>query len=250
MKRKLLLRAGAFVLAIAIAVFAGAAAVGMAFQFPRALDRVLVHEGGYANHPADPGGVTLEGITQRNYDAFLKTKGLAPRPLAPALRRTEEWKAHRNEIYRERYWDPVGGDGLGRGLDYTVFDYAVHSGTVRAGKVLRCAVQTSMPIDDCVRISRTWTVGDQIIAAAGRMDQAALIRAIWAERGRFHARLIAARPESQVFANGWRNRRQTGLALALGDLSARRADSSRLRALPGPGKAFDPHDPDDGEEAR
>lgn len=38
-----------------------------------ALSGVLAHEGGHGNKPADPGGATMKGVTQRVYDAYRKT---------------------------------------------------------------------------------------------------------------------------------------------------------------------------------
>ncbi|HFC6667126.1 TPA: glycosyl hydrolase 108 family protein, partial [Neisseria meningitidis] len=37
----------------------------MSDEFNRFIERVLSHEGGYVNHPKDPGGETNWGITKR-----------------------------------------------------------------------------------------------------------------------------------------------------------------------------------------
>jgi lysozyme family protein len=47
-------------------------------NFERALAAVLVHEGGYVNHPKDPGGATNKGVTQRVYDDYRLGRGLSP----------------------------------------------------------------------------------------------------------------------------------------------------------------------------
>jgi len=86
------------------------------------LDKVLAHEGGYSNHPADPGGATMKGVTQRVYDAYRGSKGLAPRPVK-SIGGNELF-----EIYDRQYWDAVKGDQLPAGVDYVVFDGAVNSG--------------------------------------------------------------------------------------------------------------------------
>ena len=39
----------------------------MSVPFEAAVDRVLGHEGGYVNHPNDPGGETNWGISKRSY---------------------------------------------------------------------------------------------------------------------------------------------------------------------------------------
>ncbi|WP_431322213.1 glycosyl hydrolase 108 family protein [Rhizobium sp. YTU87027] len=46
-------------------------------EFTRSLSKVLVHEGGYSNHPEDPGGATMKGVTQRVYDEYRRSIGLA-----------------------------------------------------------------------------------------------------------------------------------------------------------------------------
>ncbi len=39
-------------------------------SFDTCLDMLLKHEGGYVNHPKDPGGMTNLGVTKRTYDEF------------------------------------------------------------------------------------------------------------------------------------------------------------------------------------
>jgi lysozyme family protein len=90
------------------------------------LAKVLAHEGGYSNHPADPGGPTNKGVTQRVYDAYRRGKGQAVRSVKSLT--TEEL----NDIYDKQYWDAVKGDLLPDGVDYVVFDGAVNSGPGRS----------------------------------------------------------------------------------------------------------------------
>lgn len=108
-------------------------------SFSRALANVLVHEGGYSNDAHDPGGVTLNGIIQTEYDHYRESKALPLRPLTRAMLGNPEWIGERDEIYLVDYWRAlgVGGDLLMAGLDYAVFDYGVNSGTGRSGLVLR-----------------------------------------------------------------------------------------------------------------
>ncbi|WP_027057355.1 glycoside hydrolase family 108 protein [Mesorhizobium loti] len=90
------------------------------------LARVLAHEGGYSNHPADPGGPTMKGVTQRVYDGYRKGRGLATQPVKGIT--TDEL----NAIYDHQYWDAVQGDALPAGVDYVLFDGAVNSGPSRS----------------------------------------------------------------------------------------------------------------------
>ena len=110
----------------------------MEFNFPEALRLVLKHEGGYVNHPADPGGATNLGITigtAKRYGVDMDGDGDTDivdmkKLTVPAA----------SKIYKGEYWDRVAGDLLPSGLDYAVFDFGVNSGTSRAAKYLQAVL--------------------------------------------------------------------------------------------------------------
>lgn len=96
--------------------------------WPQALALILALEGGYSNHPDDPGGATNYGITQAVYDAWRQGQGLEPQPVA---RITREEVAN---IYRERYWagEPAWWDRAGHpGVALYLFDMRVQHGRWR-----------------------------------------------------------------------------------------------------------------------
>lgn len=99
-------------------------------KFERCLAIALKWEGGYSNHPDDPGGPTMKGIIQREYNAWRKKQGKRARP----VRQIDGTELR--TIYREEYWDAVDCDSLPAGLDLCVFDAAVNSGVGRAKKWL------------------------------------------------------------------------------------------------------------------
>lgn len=107
----------------------------MADRFDIILERLFAHEGGYADRPLeeDPGGATNFGITR----ATLQDYRGKPTTKREVERLTRDEAAR---IYRERYWRPIKGDDLPRGVDYAVFDAAVHSGPRRAAEWLQEAV--------------------------------------------------------------------------------------------------------------
>ena len=125
-----------------------------ASSYDEALKRVLVHEGGYSNHPSDPGGPTNWGITIHDARAYWKRDATAAdvrnMPVEVA-----------KDIYRSKYWDAMRCDELPAGVDYAVFDYGVNSGIGRAGKVLRRLVALS---------DRTSAITNEVIAAATRCE--------------------------------------------------------------------------------
>ena len=102
-----------------------------ASNFRASLSLVLAHEGGYVNHPKDPGGATNQGITQKVYDAYRRYHGLKPQSVRD-IRDSEV-----SDIYNKNYWRLVRGDSLPCGMDYAVFDFAVNSGVSRAIKYLQ-----------------------------------------------------------------------------------------------------------------
>lgn len=98
----------------------------MLVDFAKALDAVLLSEGGYVNDKNDPGGATNYGIIQITYNGFRDRHGLPRR----SVRLIE--KAEVATIYKAQYWDAENDDALPAGLDYVAFDYGVNSGTARA----------------------------------------------------------------------------------------------------------------------
>lgn len=101
----------------------------MATDFDRALSFVLTWEGGYSNHPQDPGGATYRGVTQRTYNAYRARFGLEPRPVQSMS--DSELRA----IYWT-YWQDSGAleaSKAGRpGLALLMFDHGVNAGPSRA----------------------------------------------------------------------------------------------------------------------
>ena len=98
----------------------------MSNKFSEALEVILHHEGGYVNHPKDPGGETNLGVTKRVYEDFGGTKDMK-----------ELTKEDVEPIYKKNYWDRVKGDDLPEGLDLCIFDFAVNAGPGRAAKFLQ-----------------------------------------------------------------------------------------------------------------
>ena len=92
-------------------------------NYQHCLEMILHHEGGYVNHPEDPGSVNL-GVTKRVYEEWVgrtvtldQMERLQVSDVAP--------------IYKKNYWNRVKGDQLPSGLDLCVFDFGVNAGTGR-----------------------------------------------------------------------------------------------------------------------
>ena len=106
-------------------------------NYQKCLDIILHHEGGYVNHPKDPGGETNLGVTKRVYDEWCVTEDLAPKDMKDL--EVDDVAP----IYKKNYWDRVKGDDLPTGLDLCVFDFGVNAGTGRAAKYLQTLIGTT-----------------------------------------------------------------------------------------------------------
>jgi lysozyme family protein len=183
-----------------------------ASSYDEALARLLVHEGGYSNHPSDPGGPTNWGITIFDYRKYVN-----PQASAADVRSMPVEVA--KKIYRDKYWNAMSCDELPAGIDYCVFDYGVNSGIGRAAKILRRVL--GLP-------EKPGTVSDEVIAAAGGRDPKTLIDAICDERLAF----LQSLRTWDVFGNGWgrRVREVRAAALAIAREEHQGVDA-RLRGL-------------------
>ncbi len=102
-------------------------------SFKNILKLVLVYEGGWADHPKDPGGATMKGVTLAVY-----RRHYGDNKSKDDLRNITD--AELEKIYRSGYWDKCRCDELPAGVDYVVFDAAVNSGPGRSAKWLQGAV--------------------------------------------------------------------------------------------------------------
>jgi lysozyme family protein len=164
----------------------------------RSIANVVIAEGGYSHHRNDPGGVTLNGVIQRVYDADRDARDLPRRPLTRAMLGTKEWIAERDAIYERRYWEPCAGPPLPRGVDYIVLDMCVNGGIVRGWSMLMKVLGLGT--------DRPWSPLLEILPAIERAGVRSVIRAYGNERRRFYRSLAASRPTMKVFLTGWLNR--------------------------------------------
>ena len=102
-------------------------------NFKDSLKHVLVYEGGWADHPRDPGGATMKGVTLEVYRKYYgSSKGKND------LRNISDEELE--HIYKTGYWDKCRCDDLPSGVDFAVFDSAVNSGPGRGAKWLQASI--------------------------------------------------------------------------------------------------------------
>jgi len=146
---------------------------------------MLASEGGFSNHPSDPGGMTNLGVTKATWENWVgrgsdeaEMRGLTPEKVEP--------------LYKKKYWDAVRGDELPIGLDYLMFDFAVNAGAGRAIKTLQTAI--GVPADG--------GFGPITMAAMKSFEPVKLIERFSQAKENFYRSLTTF----ATFGKGWLNR--------------------------------------------
>lgn len=156
-----------------------------ASNWKRSFELMLKSEGGFVNHPKDPGGMTNLGVTKRVWEEWVgresnekEMRSLTPEMVEP--------------LYKRKYWDACKCDDLPEGLDYLVFDFAVNAGPGRSIKILQTAVGTTPD----------GAIGPKTLAAVRAIDPHELIEKFSVAKTEFYESL----PTFPTFGRGWLNR--------------------------------------------
>jgi lysozyme family protein len=166
----------------------------MESSYREVMKHIRYSEGGYSNHPKDPGKATMAGVTQAVYNSYRNNKGQFNREVRLI---TEDEIA---DIYRTRYWNKICGDQLPAGVDYAVMDAGVNSGVSRAGEWLQQSINDLIPQG---KITVDKDIGPTTIRMARACDPAKLVNRICDRR------LSTIRGFTSLwktFGGGWTNR--------------------------------------------
>ena len=163
-------------------------------NFDKCLKMLLKHEGGFVNHPRDPGGMTNLGVTKAVYDKWVgkssteaEMRALTADDVAP--------------IYKKNYWDKCKCDDLPSGADWSVFDWAVNSGTGRAAKAMQ----------KIVGATPDGAIGPKTLEAIAGKDPKELVEKMYDQRQAFYERLKTF----DTFGRGWTRRNKETKETAL-----------------------------------
>jgi len=127
-------------------------------NFDKAFEHTLKEEGGFVNHPKDPGGMTNLGVTKRVWEQWVgkevteeEMRALTPNDVKP--------------LYQRNYWNACRCSELPAGLDLCVFDTAVNSGPGRAVRLLQ----------GCLGTTVDGAIGPKTVGAANQFKNSSLI---------------------------------------------------------------------------
>ena len=157
----------------------------MLSNWDNAFKLMLKSEGGFVNHPSDPGGMTNLGVTKATWENWVgrasdeaEMRSLTPEKVEP--------------LYKKKYWDAVRGDELPAGISYLCFDFAVNAGAGRSIKTLQTAVG----------VTPDGGFGPMTLAAVQAIDPVELIEKFSQAKEDFYRSLGTF----ATFGKGWLNR--------------------------------------------
>ena len=151
-------------------------------NFKECIARLLEHEGGFVNHPDDPGGITNHGVTKKVYEEWVERevseqemRDLTHEDVAP--------------IYKNNYWDRLRADDLPSGVDWSCFDWGVNSGTSRAAKALQ----------RIVGVEQDGGIGPMTLQAVAEVEPTEIVEQMHHMRDKFYRDLSTF----DTFGRGW-----------------------------------------------
>ena len=155
-------------------------------NFNECLEKVLGHEGGYVNHPDDPGGETNLGVTKEVYEAWCMIEDVSQKDM-------KDLSVYDvSPIYKLNYWLKAKCDQLPIGVDYVIFDMSVNHGVSRAAKFLQGVVGAE----------KDGIIGSKTLAMVDEMGKFDMIEALCLEREDFYRNLNTF----NTFGKGWLRR--------------------------------------------
>ncbi|MDK4564972.1 glycoside hydrolase family 108 protein [Kingella kingae] len=158
------------------------------------IERILSHEGGYVNHPRDPGGETNWGITKATAQANGYTGSMRSMSRNDAI-----------AIYRRAYWENSQASQMPAAIAFQYFDACVNHGIQNASKILQRAAKVA---DDGI-------IGKQTLAAIKKANQAELVSRFHAERLAFYTHIATF----STFGKGWVRRATQNIQHGVDDLN-------------------------------
>ncbi|THF64307.1 glycoside hydrolase family 108 protein [Pseudothauera rhizosphaerae] len=147
-------------------------------DFDEAFERLIGHEGGFVDHPDDPGDATNWGITERVAREQGYTGQMRDMPRSTA-----------REIYRRAYWQRARADQYDPAIGFQLFDAAVNHSIGTAIRFLQRAVGVA---DD-------GAVGPVTLQAIAAMPVPDVLARFNAERLEFYTELSTW----PSFGKGW-----------------------------------------------
>lgn len=161
-------------------------------DFNEAIDTILEHEGGYVDHPADPGGATNRGITFKLFKQYAAELGV-PGTKDSLKSLTEQQARH---IYKKEFWDKFHGDKINdQQVATQVFDFYVNAGAPALKR-----------LQEEIGVTADGVIGPVTLSILNMANPEIVFDGYRDARIQFYKDLAEKKPTMKVFLKGWLNR--------------------------------------------
>lgn len=174
-------------------------------SFDESIKVILAHEGGWVNHPSDPGAETNFGISTliiKRENITAEELGIAPNTMFKDGYLKPMKVDNAKALYKKLFWDRYKyGNIIDQAVATKVFDCAVNCGPGRSHKMAQKAVNAcggNVTVDGLL--------GPKTFAAINAIDPVVFVRAFANEMRSYYNSIVAVRPSLKVFIKNWTRR--------------------------------------------
>ena len=167
-------------------------------EFKIALQKTLVHEGGYVNDPTDAGGETYKGISRNSHKSWLgwtlidkyKNKSGFPTILDKDITLQKAVEL----FYQTNFWSPLNVDQISnQTIADSIFDFGVNTGLTTSVKLIQSIVGTR---PDGI-------IGEQTLNKLNTLDFSYVLSAFTITKLEYYIHIIKQRPTNKKYLYGW-----------------------------------------------
>jgi lysozyme family protein len=169
-------------------------------DFKTSILKTLVHEGGYVNNSADPGGETYRGVSRKNWPNWVGWQvvdGYKSNSEFPIILSSDtNLLSMTVEFYREGFWKDLWSQIHSQAIADKLFDLGVLFGVHTAVAILQTTLNT---IADGL-------FGQTTLEAVNQVDEASFLTSYKANLVTHTFNLAASNPNLREFLRGWATR--------------------------------------------
>lgn len=174
--------------------------------FERCYAATLGHEGGYSNHPGDPGGETWKGVSRRRWPEWkgwsIVDRHKRLREFPDSLYEAADLEAHVKAFYLANFWTPLKCGEMPEPVAAKVFDVAVNTGSSAAAWMLQAALILSG-----AELRADGKIGPRTVEAVAKVGEPNILPRLRAvQAGYYCALVVKVNPKLSEFVNGWLKR--------------------------------------------
>lgn len=155
---------------------------------------MLKMEGGFVDHPSDPGGATNYGITQKTLDSWHRAYGTYGFP----VKNLTAFQAR--QIYKELYWDKLRLDECTNQKFATIiFDQGVNQGPMRSTERVQKAINHTVR---GIMLKPDGIMGPKTLHGINLSRRETMLT-FFTMSQLYYAAIVRAKPEMSAFIKGW-----------------------------------------------